>query len=37
MPLRKLMEWIKDALKWPNDEEIEGLRTRSFAVPPALG
>jgi hypothetical protein len=35
-PFRKILEWIKDALKWPNAEELEGLRTRSFAVPPAL-
>jgi hypothetical protein len=35
-PFRKLMEWLKDTLKWPNAEELEHLRTRSFAVPPAL-
>jgi hypothetical protein len=36
LPFRKLMEWLKDTLKWPNSEELEGLRTRRFAVPPAL-
>lgn len=35
-PFRKLMEWLKDTLKWPNVEEFSGLRTRGFAVPPAL-
>jgi len=36
LPFRKIMEWLKDTLKWPNPEEFEGLQTRSFAVPPAL-
>lgn len=35
-PWRRHMEWIEDTLKWPNSEELEGLRTRVFAVPPAL-
>lgn len=35
-PFRKLMEWLKDALKWPNAEDLQGLRRRRFAVPPAL-
>jgi hypothetical protein len=35
-PWRRLMEWLKDALKWANPEDVEGLRTRVFAVPPAL-
>jgi hypothetical protein len=35
-PFRKLLGWVRDALKWPNATELEGLRTRSFAVPPAL-
>ena len=36
LPFRKLMEWLKDTLKWPNSEEFEGLRTRRFAVPKTL-
>ena len=36
LPWRKLMEWCKDMTKWPNPEELEGLRTGKFAVPPAL-
>jgi len=35
-PFRKLLGWVMDVLKWPTAEELEGLRTRSFAVPPAL-
>lgn len=35
-PWRKLMENIKDTLKWPIDEDFEGLRERAYAVPPAL-
>ena len=35
-PWRRHMEWVKDALKWPNAEEMKDLRVRSFAVPPAL-
>ncbi len=35
-PFRKLMEWLKDAVKWPNAEDLDGLRSRRFAVPPAL-
>jgi hypothetical protein len=35
-PFRKLMEWLKDTLKWPNAEEFEDLRPRRFAVPKAL-
>lgn len=36
MPWRELFEWVKDALKWSNDEDLRGLRPRTFAVPPAL-
>ena len=36
LPFRKLMEWLKDAVKWPNATDLEGLRSRRFAVPPAL-
>ena len=36
LPFRKVMEWLKDALKWPNAEEFKNLRTRRFALPPAL-
>lgn len=36
LPWRKLIEWVKDLLKWPNAEEMDGLRSRIFAVPPAL-
>lgn len=35
-PWRKFMEWVKDAVRWANPEDLEGLRTRSFTVPPAL-
>lgn len=35
-PFRKVMEWMKDTVKWPNEDELESLRSRSFAVPPAL-
>jgi hypothetical protein len=35
-PFRKIMEWLKDAVKWPNSEDLEGLRPRRFALPPAL-
>jgi hypothetical protein len=33
---RRHMEWVKDTLKWPNPEEMKGLRVRFYAVPPAL-
>jgi len=33
---RRHMEWVKDTLKWPNAEELNDLRVRSYAVPPAL-
>ncbi len=36
MPWRKLMERIKDVLKWATGDVVEGFRTRSFAVPPSL-
>ena len=36
MPWRKLMERIKDVLKWATADVVEGFRTRSFAIPPAL-
>lgn len=35
-PWRCHMEWIKDTLKWPNPEEMQDLRPRTFAVPPAF-
>jgi len=35
-PFRKLMEWLKDAVKWATSDDLEGLRPRSFAVPAAL-
>jgi hypothetical protein len=33
---RRLMEWVREALKWPNSKQFAGLRARRFAVPPAL-
>ena len=36
LPFRRIMEWIKDTLKWPNPGELQGFRPRRFAVPPAL-
>jgi hypothetical protein len=36
MPWRKLMERIKDVLKWASHEAVADLRPRTFAVPPAL-
>lgn len=35
-PFRKVMEWLKDAVKWATSDDFAGLRPRSFAVPPAL-
>jgi hypothetical protein len=35
-PFRKIMEWIKDAMKMATREELKALRPRKFAVPPAL-
>jgi hypothetical protein len=35
-PWRRFFEWVKDVLKWANPDDLEGLRTRRFAVPPAL-
>ena len=36
MPWRRYLEWVRDLLKWPNAEELVGLRSRKFAVPRAL-
>ena len=36
LPFRKLMQRLKDTLKWPSSEQLAGLRSRRFAVPPAL-
>jgi hypothetical protein len=36
MPWRKLMKWVSKALEWPNPVDIDDLRPRTFAVPPAL-
>jgi hypothetical protein len=36
MPWRKLMKWLRQALEWPNPVDVEDLRPRTFAVPPAL-
>jgi hypothetical protein len=36
MPWRKLMERIKDVLKWATEDVVDGLRSPSFKVPPAL-
>ena len=30
------LEWVKDMLKWAQPEDVEGLRPRTYAVPPAL-
>ena len=35
-PWRKHFEWVKDALKWATAEDLQGLRPRTYAVPPAL-
>jgi hypothetical protein len=35
-PFRKIMEWIKDAMKMATDEDVKDLRLRKFAVPKAL-
>ena len=35
-PWRRLMKSVRKVLEWPNAEELENLRSRKFAVPPAL-
>jgi len=35
-PWRCHMEWLKDVLKWVDCDILKGLRTRTYAVPPAL-
>jgi LmbE family N-acetylglucosaminyl deacetylase len=36
MPWRRLMERIKDAMKWSSEADLTSLRPRSFALPKAL-
>jgi hypothetical protein len=36
MPWRELMDQIRDTLEWAQGTLLDGLRSRSFAVPPAL-
>jgi hypothetical protein len=35
-PWCQYLEWVEDMLKWATPDDLEGLRPRTYAVPPAL-